>query len=89
LQRRRSILLGSTLQPLAWVSGAVSGFNTPDVAEFMTAAIGTTQALGENRYNDNAALANCPTPPSAINQTDDEIRLQELEEVARSLGIKL
>jgi hypothetical protein len=41
LQRRRGILLGAPLQPLAWITGAVAGFNTPDVAEFMTVVTGT------------------------------------------------
>ena len=91
LQRRRSIVLGGPLQPLAWVSQTASGFNTVDVAEFMTPAMaGAAQALGEVRFNDDVpTLADCPLPPTVINRTEAEIRLQELEEAARSLGVKL
>ena len=91
LQQRRSVLLGGPLQPLSWYSLSTSGFNTADVAEFMTPAMaGAAQALGEVRFNDNVdTLANCPMPPSVINRTEAEIRLQELEEVARSLGVDI
>ena len=57
----------------------------------MTPAMaGAAQALGEIRFNDDVpTLADCPMPPNVINRTEAEIRLQELEEVARSLGVKL
>ena len=91
LQRRRSVLLSGALQPLSWVTLSTSGFNTLDVAEFMTPAMaGAAQSLGEVRFNDNVdTLADCPMPPSVINRTEAEIRLQEVEEVARSLGVDI
>lgn len=90
LQRRRGLLLGSVLQPVAWVSLSASGFNTSDVADIMPAvAASAVQPLGEVRFNDSGALANCPATPTAIEKSDADISYRELEEVARSLGIKL
>lgn len=90
LQRRRQLILGSRLQPMAWFSTSASGFNTPDVAEIMTnVPSSVVQPLGEVRFNDLGALTNCPPVPTEAADTESKIRLNELEEVARSLGIKL
>jgi hypothetical protein len=90
LQQRRSTLNGSVMQPLAWVGSSATGFNTPDVGSVaMTDAVGAVQSLGEVRFNDPTALAVCPTPPLVFNKSDAEIRLQELEEVARSFGVTI
>ncbi len=90
LQRRRQLLLGSRLQPMAWLTGNVTAFNTTDVADFMTAvASSTVQPLGEVRFNDTVALSNCPAQPLEQPKSAAQVRLNELEEVARSLGIKL
>lgn len=89
LQRRRQVMLGSRLQPVAWVTSAASTFNTPDVGVSMSPDPQSTlvQPLGEVRFNDAGALVSCPTPPEA--EKASTIELNELEEVARSLGIKL
>jgi len=89
LQRRRQVMLGSRLQPVAWVTSAASTFNTPDVGVSMSPDPQSTlvQPLGEVRFNDAGALVSCPTPPEA--EKASSIELNELEEVARSLGIKL
>ena|GEM_PF-6561183 len=82
---------GGALQPLSWITLSTSGFSTLDVAELMTPAMASAaQSLGKVRFNDNVdTLADCPMPPSVINRTEAEIRLQELEEVARSLGVDI
>ncbi|MBK9656430.1 MAG: hypothetical protein IPO66_13590 [Rhodanobacteraceae bacterium] len=88
LQRRRQVMLGSRLQPVAWVTSSASTFNTPDVGDTMTPVPSTSvQTLGEVRFNDAGAMASCPTPPVA--EKASTIELHEVEEVARSLGIKL
>jgi hypothetical protein len=90
LQRRRGFLLGAPLQPVAWASALASGFNTGDAGEFMPAvASSTPQALGEVRFNDLGTLANCPATPIARAADENEVRINELEEVARSFGLKL
>ena len=96
LQRRRSLLLGGPLQPIAWFSLSTSGFNTGDPGEFMPAVTSSTpQALGEIRFNDvdgmgqSVPLANCPPTPTSLTTDAVEVRINELEEVARSLGVKL
>ena len=55
----------------------------------------TPQALGEIRFNDvdgmgqTVPLANCPPTPTSLTTDAVEVRINELEEVARSLGVKL
>lgn len=85
LQRRRQVMLGSRLQPMAWVSTSATAFNTPDVGEIMP-VVGSTavQALGEVRFNDSGALANCPAVPTEAESTTDKMLTNEVNEVARS-----
>jgi len=90
LQRRRGALLGSGLQPMAWLTGNVTAFNTTDVGDFIPSVPSSSvQPLGEVRFNDTVALSNCPTQPLEQPKSAAQVRLNELEEVARSLGIKL
>jgi len=44
---------------------------------------------GFARFNDSGALVNCPATPTTIEKSEADISYRELEEVARSLGIKL
>ena len=90
LQRRRGFHLGAPLQPLAWPSALASGFNTDDTGEFMPAVVTSTpQPLGVVRFNDEGMLVNCPATPIARGTDENDVRIHELEEVARSLGVKL
>ena len=90
LQRRRGFHLGAPLQPLAWPSAFTSGFNTGDTGEFMPAVVTSTpQPFGEVRFNDEGMLVNCPATPIARETDENDVRIHELEEVARSLGVKL
>jgi hypothetical protein len=70
---------------MAWVSTSATAFNTPDVGEIMP-VVGSTavQALGEVRFNDSGALANCPAVPTEAESTTDKMLTNEVNEVARS-----
>ena len=90
LQKRRALLIGSILQPLPWVSTTGNNLNTPDVGTIMPDAItSVVQPAGRVRFNDTGVLLNCPLPPTIDSAAGKSIKLQELEAIARSLGIEL